>query len=115
MTYNKLNTLLLSGRTVKNRFRRRIANNTYVWRMPDASIAIRLHNTDILKFSANGAIVYRTGGWRTVTTKQRLNHFGPSHISIYQDKHNWYIRNHNLAETEPFFEGFTTATNSIAQ
>lgn len=103
MTYHTLNTLLLSGR---NKFRHKLAHNTYAWRMPNCDIAIRLHNTDILTFRSDGTVIYRTGGWRTVTTKARLNRFGAPGHRIYQHKFNWFINN------EPFYEGYTAGQPS---
>jgi hypothetical protein len=38
-------------------------------------IAVRLHNTQIVKFWADGSVTLHTGGWYRVTTKDRLNEF----------------------------------------
>lgn len=51
--------------------------------------AIRLHDTDIAIFKINGDIILNTGGWKTTTTKDRLNKFTP--FSISQNKGIWYI------------------------
>jgi hypothetical protein len=72
----------LTGRCHK---RRKIANNTWLERRstnfdsdiedPDDEIAVRLHNTDVVTFRRDGAITLNTGGWFTVTTKERINRF----------------------------------------
>lgn len=73
----------------RNRNGRKIANNTYAERRGDA-IAIRLHSTDILTFNPDGSVVANSGGWRTVTTKARLNEYLPFGYGIYQNRGNWY-------------------------
>jgi len=71
MNYLKANDQL-SGRC---KDRRKIANNTYLERRANGNIALRLHNTDVLTFSPNGDVRFDSGGWLTVTTKQRMNEF----------------------------------------
>lgn len=84
MKYDELNASL-SGR---NKLRRKLANNTYAERREGGAIAIRLHQTDILTYSENGTVAVNTGGWKTVTTKARLNEYLPTRL--YQDKGLWY-------------------------
>jgi hypothetical protein len=63
----------LTGRCLE---RRKVANNTYAERRwPD--IAIRLHDTDVVTLHPDGSITLNTGGWYTVTTKDRLNSYLP--------------------------------------
>ena len=38
-----------------------------------------------------GKLYVRTAGWRTSTTKERLN--GLSGVSVYQKNHEWYLNN----------------------
>jgi hypothetical protein len=71
---------------------RRIANNTMLVRHGD-TICIRLHATEIITFYPNGAIRLFTGGYRTATTKQRmnavLNVYG---VAVHQERSAWYLR-----------------------
>ena len=67
---------------------KKIANNTLRIRYTDGREAIRLHTTDILTFQ-NGRCTYNSGGWRTVTTKDRMNTYGPARIT--QAAGIWYI------------------------
>ncbi len=39
--------------------------------------AVRLHDTDIVTFYANGDVKLCTGGWKTVTTRGRIRQFMP--------------------------------------
>lgn len=65
---------------------RKIGNNTYLERRDDETIAIRLHATDVVTFTS-GTITLNSGGWRTVTTKARLNYALP----VYSEKGTWYV------------------------
>ena len=52
---------------------------------------IRLHFTDIMVFRPDGSILLDTGGWQTVTTKERMNRFLPDGLGIYQSDGFWYL------------------------
>lgn len=67
-----------------------IANNTVEYTTTDGRTVIRLHQTDIVTTMPNGDIVLNTGGWQTVTTKERLNRYAPA--SIYSHNGVWIIR-----------------------
>lgn len=83
---------------------KRIANNTLEIIYPDGRRAIRLHDTDILSFKDN-KIVLNSGGWQTMTTKNRLNKYLPSNISVISKKSVWYVqRDDNII---PFADGLT--------
>lgn len=90
-SYRQLSHYLSCGKRKDKTTDRPIANNTRVIRRSDDSIAIKLHNTDILTFHSNGAIQLFTGGWKTVTTKDRMNRFLPSGIGVYSEKFIWYL------------------------
>ena len=52
------------------------------------------HSTDVASRHDDGRIVLRTGGWRTVTTKKRINQaletWG-SPYRVYQEAFAWYV------------------------
>ena len=55
------------------------------------------HQTVVARKLANGKQVeLNTGGWRTVTTKLRMNQFANQHcggaFSVYQDDGLWFVR-----------------------
>ncbi len=85
-TWETLDKWILGGR---NSDYRKVANNTLAIRRGD-DIAIRLHNTDILLWSRD-RVIYDVGEWFTVTTKDRLNRFGPSGFHIHQQNRIWYL------------------------
>lgn len=57
---------------------------------PDGSTsyAYRLYNTDCVEYYANGDIVLRTGGWRSLSTANFISSFSPCHASIAHN-HLW--------------------------
>ena len=53
---------------------RKLANNTRLVRLwGNDGIAVKLHSTNVVTFRPNGDIVLRTGGWNTLTTRDRIN------------------------------------------
>ena len=68
------------------------SNNTRIIRtFDDDCVGIRLHDTVIVKYFKNGNIQLNTDGWRTVTTRNRINYYTPDHISITQTKFIWFL------------------------
>lgn len=85
----------LNGRTSK-----KVANNTTLrldllplvtgQAEPQRAIRLRLHLTDILTFLPDGSTVVNSGGWKTVTTKARLNDWLPFGWRLVQSAGQWY-------------------------
>jgi len=67
---------------------RKIDNNTYL-KKRDNGIAVMLHETDIITFLPDNTIIFNSGGWRTNTTKERMNSYSPCQIN--QKNYVWYI------------------------
>lgn len=71
---------------------RKIQRNTYVEWIGDLSIGIRLHMTHIVIYHPDGMVTFDTGGrWKTVTTKDRMNSYGPSGVRIRSHNNVWYV------------------------
>jgi hypothetical protein len=90
----------------RNRESRKLGNNTYLVRYLNEFIAVRLHNTYILKFFPDGKTQVNTGGWKTVTTKARLSEHMPREFgySIWSDKGVWFWFG-NREKIAPFTDG----------
>ena len=73
------------------RERRKLANNTYLERRSLGEIAVRLHSTDILTFHEDGRVVLNSGGWTTVTTKDRMNRYLPDGWHVWSERSQWLI------------------------
>lgn len=83
--YQRIKDYIAQGRDGASR---PLANNTrYVDR--GEAVAIKLHETDVVTFHENGDVSFDSGGWRTVTTKDRMHFAGD--FSIYSDSGEWYI------------------------
>lgn len=55
--------------------------------------AIKYHDTEVVVFSA-GAILLDSGGWRTNTTKNRMNQASNDYslgFNVYQQKREWFV------------------------
>jgi hypothetical protein len=73
---------------------RKVAHNTYLQRRTwnnltgeITSVALLVHSTDVLTFTREG-IEYRTGGWQSKLTRDRMNDFGP--VRITQKDWEWW-------------------------
>jgi hypothetical protein len=69
---------------------RKVGNNTYAEIEYDNSVSIRLHGTAVVRFYPNGLVKLNSGGWRTSTTKDRINKYSP--VKVYQKKYEWYLQ-----------------------
>jgi hypothetical protein len=85
---------MVQGKT--NRKTRKIGNNTYAEIEYDNSVSIRLHGTSVVRFYPNGLVKLNSGGWRTSTTKDRINKYSP--VSVYQKNFEWFLRDHTPFE-----------------
>lgn len=56
---------------------RPLANNTRLILKANGDVAVRLHNTDVVTYHPDGTATIYTGGWLTVTTKDRINAYAP--------------------------------------
>lgn len=86
LTYSEAKEKLENSRTG----RRKLKNNTYLEWRGVAAIAVRLHKTDVVTLHEDGSYTLNSGGWRTVTTKDRINTYAP--VSLFSDKGEWYVR-----------------------
>ena len=89
----------------RNANRRKIGHNTYAEILHDNSVGIMLHSTYVVKIHPDNTYTLQTGGWQTVTTKDRINQYSP--VRVYQRKHEWFV---NIKGRElPFMEGMVVS------
>ena len=87
---------------------RKVANNTYLERRGEDAIALRLHATDIAvaKKDHAGHVVLTSGGYKTMTTKDRLNEFlRGSGLQLWQARGVWTLSGNGVSGT--FRDGVT--------
>jgi hypothetical protein len=80
-----------------------VANNTVEYFI-NGERRIRLHHTDILIFQ-DKFIRLSSGGWKTNTTKDRLNHFLPISFKVYSEEGFWYVSPDNSGRKIAFSDG----------
>ena len=71
--------------------------NVYLWRTCIAEVT-------------DDKILLNTGGWRSVTTKSRLNallRLANANLRIYQKDFTWYVHDSALDETIEFHDGIS--------
>jgi len=81
----------------ENSRKRKIDNNTYLTKTEEG-YGLRLHNTVVVEFLKD-RVRLNTGGWRTITTKDRMNFGSP--LRVFQKKNLWYLG----TEENPYFDG----------
>lgn len=64
---------LIAEGFLNGRERRKFANNTYFERIDENQIGVKLHRTFVVIISKTEPIVLNTGGWHTLTTRDRIN------------------------------------------
>lgn len=84
LTYEKC-LKILNGKLVKQ-----ISYKTHLDNRGDLGyIGVWHHETEIIQFHPDGAIILNAGGYRSSTTKQRLNNFASAHI--FQRNGKWFM------------------------
>lgn len=99
MTYLEA-VMMVKGKTSASR--RKLGNNTWGEILPDGSVAIILHATPVVVIHPNDSATLRSGGWRTSTTKDRINKYSP--VKVYQRNHEWF-----LEDDTPFEDGMVVS------
>jgi hypothetical protein len=88
-SYTAAEKFLAAGR---NPGQRKLANNTVVRRTEEGELAIRLHETDVVTFTRLGITILNSGGWKTVTTKDRINEaLSGTGWRLSQERGQWYV------------------------
>jgi hypothetical protein len=67
-----------------------LENNTRLVKLSDDTYGVKLHSTVVVFIHYDGTYALNTGGWRTVTTKDRINRYAP--CVVYSDRGTWYVK-----------------------
>ena len=100
----------------KRRYKK-IAPNTVAHRV-SAGVSILFHATPIVHFWGDGRVVVSAGGYKTRTTKERINRYCSDRYSIMQRKHKWYWvknRDHKIVAEFTNQDYFDSIGELIAQ
>lgn len=88
----------------------KICGNTTV-NLENQRIVIRLYGHPIIYYTITGFVFLDNRGYKTVTTKQRMNQFSP--VEVHQYNFNWYYNDVKERPYSKFVIGFNTNTNTI--
>lgn len=80
---------------LKGKESKKIGNNTWL-EFHTASmpyVSVRLHRTNVVTFYADGRVMLNSGGWRTPTTKDRINQFISG--NVWSHKSEWFVYEYN--------------------
>lgn len=72
-----------------NRTKRKLERNTYLEPLDAQTVAVRLHQTNVVLIHSNGTYTLNSGGWKTITTKARINEYSPARL--YSENNVWYV------------------------
>jgi hypothetical protein len=63
-------------------------------------ITVLYHGNGVVNFFPDGTTTFNSCGWKTPTTKERINWFLPDGFSLYQEKSVWYIEDYLWSNTQ---------------
>jgi hypothetical protein len=89
LSYHEAQTMMARAQDRGYGARRKLQNNTYLHARSNGDYAVRLHSTDVVTIHADGTYSLNTGGWETVTTKDRINNYGPARV--YSHRGTWAV------------------------
>ena len=79
-------------------------NNTLRFETRDGAVCFKLHKTVVVTRHSDGRVTLNSGGWRTVTTKARMNeHARPYRVA--SDRGVWTV--YGEGKSVPYFDGIT--------
>lgn len=93
------------GRGYRDRVK--LKNNTILHRDPsssDQAAHVQLHNTNVISFHPHH-FELDTGGWPTVTTKDRINSFIPRRWGVFSNRDGWWVYDREMNQTYQFKNG----------
>jgi hypothetical protein len=79
---------------LKNKSSRVLAKNTKIESCGQDSVIVRLHGNAVVMLHESGKVALDSCGYKTVTTKRRMNQFLQANLpgySVSQKKHVWYV------------------------
>jgi hypothetical protein len=101
-SYDTASAFLASGRNADARSTGQRA--TLVHRIDPERIAVQYHDTDVVTYHADGGVTLNSGGWRSQTTKERINEYAP--VYLRQERGIWYLSGDTV-----FQDGITIAAD----
>ena len=69
-------------------------HKTTVSRKADGSLPVTYHSTEVVKVALDGTVTLDTGGWRSNTTKLRMNQAAQQYglgFGVFQKNFDWFV------------------------
>lgn len=101
MTYAEARRKLIDARKGYPRASLKLANNTWLERRDDKTIAVRYHETDIVILTPHW-IELDSGGWHTKSTASRISEYAPGYL--YSANPGWHWHDMD-GGAHPYFDG----------
>ncbi len=82
--------------------------NTTVINHSNGATSVILYKTEVVMFKPDGYITLDSGGWKTDTTRNRMNQASNQFnlgYRVYQKEGAWYVLVANISEPLPFVDG----------
>ena len=95
---------------------RKVCNNTYLRRVNDNDIALTLHGHVIVLWpcappaGGHRVVILHSCGYRTPTTKQRINRCLPEGDWVVQKNFEWFLFDGDVGTLQPFVDGVEVCT-----
>lgn len=102
-TYNHLDSYSKANKSLGSSNSKVIGNNTKLVRTSGGNISVTLHGHTILTYRQDGTMKLWSRGYKTSTTKDRLNRYTPSDFKVFQRQGVWYAKRGD--ERQRFQEG----------
>ena len=84
-----------ADRLLDKRESRKIQNHTYLKRRDSTTIAVMFWATDVVTYNQDGSISLDTGGYRTVSTRDRMDTYNPLG-GVCVERGDWWYYNSSL-------------------
>jgi hypothetical protein len=104
-TFEALKTFIAAGR---NKTYRKFKMQSTIAIQVNDRIDVKYHDTIILSFWEDRFRI-DSGGWRTMSTKARINEFIPQPFYLGQNKSVWYLNG------QPYYDGITISQDHIEE
>lgn len=102
----KIKSFAEASEFLGNKVNRPYAHNTRIIRVDQNKIIATYHDNPVVTFMPDG-LMLSSCGWKTITTKERLNWFVPDGFSVYQEKSIWYLSDRHVQKRYIFADGIT--------
>lgn len=72
--------------------RKRVLENNTRFVKTEHGYGIKLHDTVVVEYLPDGGYRLDSGGWKTITTRSRMNAYLPKGMGVWQSKGIWYVQ-----------------------